>query len=486
MNNNKLKLAVAGAVLAFGSHAANAGIIIPAGDWTVDLSGNMNTFYSNTDFTGSFSQNEITGGSVSANQLTQSFALTIASFGLNSSATGVQSVVAATTKSLTARASGSPLSKNANQISTGLLPSAIGIGAKTRQNDLDVAIQTTFFVGANSSSAGSGAYGASGAGGNSLNIRQAFLSFGDKSWGTIKMGRDLGTFGSDAILSDMTLLGVGTGAGGAGNSTLGRIGSGYLYADWVGQIQYQSPNFSGFQLQGALREPWANASNSQLGYEGKATFDFNANDVSGRIWVGGIQQEISTAGSAAVAASSTTSTTFGAAASSSYVTVTTVKDAQAAVASVKKDARAVDVGAKISFAGLGLVGYYYDGQNIGSGGIAGNTPLSGLFLGDSGSADRDVKGGYVQATYKLPVGTTVGASWGISKVKQTAADRTAYTAALTGDYENESWIVGAYHPITKHLNLVGEYTNTEYQNVSNFKGYDGKAKTFSLGAILFF
>jgi len=92
----------------------------------------------------------------------------------------------------------------------------------------------------------------------------------------------------------------------------------------------------------------------------------------------------------------------------------------------------------------------------------------------------------VQATYKLPVGTTVGASWGISKVKQTAADRTAYTAALTGDYENESWIVGAYHPITKHLNLVGEYTNTEYQNVSNFKGYDGKAKTFALGAILFF
>ena len=485
MNNNKLKLAVAGAVLAFGSQVASAGIIIPAGDWTVDLSGNMNTFYSNTDFSGNLATNEITGGSVSSNTLTQSFVVSV-TVGGNASAVGTQTSSTGTTKSLTARAAGGPLTKNANQISTGLLPSAIGIGAKTRQNDLDVAIQTTFFVGANSSSAGSGAYGASGAGGNSLNIRQAFLSFGDKSWGTIKMGRDLGTFGSDAILSDMTLLGVGTGAGGAGNSTLGRIGSGYLYADWVGQIQYQSPNFSGFQVQGALREPWANAANSQLGYEGKATFDFNANDVSGRIWVGGIQQEISTAGSAAVAASTTVTNVFGTTVAASYVTITTVKDAQAAVNAVKKDARAVDVGAKISFAGLGLVGYYYDGQNIGSGGIAGNTPLSGLFLGDSGSADRDVKGGYVQATYKLPVGTTVGASWGISKVKQTAADRAAYTAALTGDYENESWIVGAYHPITKHLNLVGEYVNTEYQNVSNFKGYDGKAKTFSLGAILFF
>jgi len=483
MNNNKLKLAVASAVLVFGAQAANAGIIIPAGDWTVDLSGNMNTFYSNTDFTGNFATSEITGGSVSATQLVQSFRVSATTSHIV--VNGVISAIAATTKSLTARATGSPITKNANQISTGLLPSAIGIGAKTRQNDLDVAIQTTFFVGANSSSAGSGAYGASGGGNNSLNIRQAFLSFGDKSWGTIKMGRDLGTFGSDAILSDMTLLGVGTGAGGAGNSTLGRIGSGYLYADWVGQIQYQSPNFSGFQVQGALREPWANAANAQLGYEGKATFDFNANDVSGRIWVGGIQQEVSTAASAAVASSQTVVTNIGAT-NASYVTISTTKEATAAVAAVKKDARAVDVGAKISFAGLGLVGYYYDGQNIGSGGIAGNTPLSGLFLGDSGSGDRDVKGGYVQATYKLPVGTTVGASWGISKVKQTAADRTAYTAALTGDYENESWIVGAYHPITKHLNLVGEYTNTEYQNVSNFKGYDGKAKTFALGAILFF
>ena len=485
MNNNKLKLAVAGAVLAFGSQVASAGIIIPAGDWTVDLSGNMNTFYSNTDFTGNFATQKISGGSVSTNTLTQSFATTAASFGLNSSVTGVLTSSTGTTASLVARGGGQPLTTNANQISTGLLPSAIGIGAKTRQNDLDVAIQTTFFVGANSSSAGSGAYGASGAGGNSLNIRQAFLSFGDKSWGTIKMGRDLGTFGSDAILSDMTLLGVGTGAGGAGNSTLGRIGSGYLYADWVGQIQYQSPNFSGFQVQGAIREPWANSSNARLGYEGKATFDFNANDVSGRIWVGGIHQELQTADVAAVAASSTSVTTPGASVLS-YVTVTTVKDAQAAVSGVKKDARAFDVGGKIKFGGFGLVGYYYDGQNIGSSGVANNTPLSGLFLGDAGSGNRDVKGGYGQATFKLPVGTTLGASYGISKVESTSADAAAYTAALTGNYENKSYILGAYHPVTKHLNLVGEYTNTEYENVSNFKGYDGKAKTFALGAILFF
>ena len=34
----------AGALVAFSS-AANAGITIPAGDWTVDIGGNVNAYY---------------------------------------------------------------------------------------------------------------------------------------------------------------------------------------------------------------------------------------------------------------------------------------------------------------------------------------------------------------------------------------------------------------------------------------------------------
>ena len=41
--------------------------------------------------------------------------------------------------------------------------------------------------------------------------RQAFITFGDASWGSVKVGKDLGIFAGDAILSDMTLLGVGGG-----------------------------------------------------------------------------------------------------------------------------------------------------------------------------------------------------------------------------------------------------------------------------------
>src|SRR5665811_937611 len=101
--NKKLSMAVAGAVMAFGASAANAGIIIPAGDWTIDIGGNANAYYTNTRFSGDM-------------------------------------------KSPTA---GVLTNKTANEISTGLLPSALGIGGKTRQNDLDISFQVTFFTGIN-------------------------------------------------------------------------------------------------------------------------------------------------------------------------------------------------------------------------------------------------------------------------------------------------------------------------------------------------
>ena len=46
--NKTIKLAVAGAVLSAAS-IANAGIIIPAGEWTMDINGNVNMFATMTD-----------------------------------------------------------------------------------------------------------------------------------------------------------------------------------------------------------------------------------------------------------------------------------------------------------------------------------------------------------------------------------------------------------------------------------------------------
>jgi hypothetical protein len=249
--NKNIKLAVAGAVLAL-SATANAGIIIPAGDWTVDINGNVNTFYTNTRYSGAL----------------------------------------AGTKT--------------NVLQTGLLPSSLGIGASTRQNDVDVAFQFSFWTGANSNGADQLNVGNAigntdddnlypsngGLGYNSLNIRQAYLTFGDKSWGSFKLGRDLGVFGSDAILSDMTLLGVGSGAGAGGSSTLGRIGSGYIYADWLAQISYTTPNFNGFDVTASVHENLGSLDNNELGFSGKANYSFAANDVTGKFWLEGTTRKI--------------------------------------------------------------------------------------------------------------------------------------------------------------------------------------------------
>jgi predicted porin len=396
--NKKLGLAVAGALVAFAS-TANAGITIPAGDWTVDIGGNVNAYYTNVD----------------------------------------------------SKVNGVNAGSNANTIGTGLLPAAFGIGAKTRQNDLDIAFQFSFFTG---TSSGNNVLGTNGlvvpatnsggaAGNNTLNIRQAFLSFGDASWGSMKLGRDLGVFGSDAILSDMTLLGVGTGGPAGGSSTLGRIGSGYIYADWKGQIQYSSPNWNGFQVTGAVVENFrpvgTNANTSNLGYEAKATYDFAANDVTGRVWLSGITQKTEYTG--------TNYTSQG-----------------------------MDIGAKVAYQGFGLVGYYYNGEGLDSQ----NTLLQGLFNAN-GEKSKD-SGGYVQGTFVVPtIGTKLGASWGTSMSK--AANGSTF------NIENESWIVGAYHPLTKSLNLVAEYTQQEVKNSGTNAGSTFTKKendTISLGAILFF
>jgi hypothetical protein len=230
----------------------------------------------------------------------------------------------------------------------------------------------------------------------------------------------------------MTLLGVGSNGGATGSSTLGRIGSGYLYADWLAQFQYQTPNWNGFQVTVAVQEALGQVTNNELGYAGKATYDFAANDVTGRVWVGGVSTQRNTGVATDITAD------------------------------------AYEVGAKAAYQGAELVGYYYNGSNY-DGGIG---QFPGSTLTNLPIANTENSGGYVQATYKLPgIGTKLGASWGISNIN--AASREAY-------------IVGAYHPLTKSVNLVAEYNNLETDTGAAGANAKGEARTVSLGAILFF
>jgi len=382
--NNTIKLAVAAALVAAAS-TANAGIMIPAGDWTLDIGGVVNAYYTSTRV----------------------------------EAPGVAS-------------------QTVSNITTGLLPNYLTVSGKTRENDLDVGFTISIQPGA--ATATSATLG-------SLNQRQAFLTFGDASWGSIKLGKDLGIYASEAILHDMTLLGVGQGAAGVGNTTLGRIGAGYMYADWKSQVAYSSPNWNGFSFTAGVTQSWdevgtkgLSASSglrggSQPAFEGKASYDW-AGDVAGKVWVSGLSQKVKGI------VAKTTSTTVN----------------------------AWDIGANVNVAGFGATAYY--GQGTGTG----TTFLlhDGL---DLAGTKRDSEDWYVQGTYTIPtVGTKIGLSYGESNLDGTPAEG---NDTLT----NQMWTVGAYHPLTKHLNLVAEYSDakTKTDTVDVLK-----AKTLSLGAILFF
>jgi predicted porin len=392
----KLNLAVAAALLAAAS-SANAGIMIPAGDWTLDIGGIVNAYYTHTKTSGADTT----------------------TLGLPNEALG-----------------GGSDRDSINNITTGLLPNYLSVSGKTRQNDLDVGFTISINPGASTRT--SGIQGA-----NQEN-RQAFLTFGDASWGSIKLGKDLGIFASDAILNDMTLLGVGSGAGAlAGNTTtLGRIGNGFIYADWKSQVAYSSPNWNGFNFTAGVTQAFsaggANVARggSQPAFEAKAAYAW-AGDFAGKVWVSGITQKV---------------------------------EFERASLLGSDRATAFDIGATVNVAGFGLTGYYYDGSGIGQ-----TLQLNGGF--DAAGNDRDSDGWYVQGTYALPgVGTKLGVSYGESSIDANAGD------TIT-DTEDNMWTVGAYHPITKHLNLVAEYSSQKHE-VQGLK--DGKAKTMSLGAILFF
>lgn len=422
--NKNIKLAVAGAVLAL-SATANAGILIPAGDWTVDIGGNVNTYASASKADG-------TATIISSGVSNQNGKNTTLGFG------------------------------------NGLLPNFLSVGGTTRQNDLDVSFTISIQPGSSHRTAlGAGADGG-------INNRQSFITFGDKSWGTVLVGKNIGIFAQDAILSDMTLLGVGaTGQAnaGAGNTTLGRIGYGYVYADWKPMIAYTTPNMNGFQATGAISQAFTHTSittntaatsaltsstvTASPAYEGKASYSFAANDVTGKVWVSGIAQRVGS---------------FGAGISNSDTV-----------------AYAADVGANLNMAGFGLTGYYYNGSGLGTTGQGLDGYGRSATTTTSVSA-RDIDGGYVQATYILPTKTKVGVSWGVSNLDTANGETTGTSAATMGEVStllksNEMWTLGAYHPLTKHLNLVAEYN---YSQSENQIGAENKIYNGSLGAILFF
>jgi len=387
--NKKISAAVASAALVLGATSANAGIIIPAGEWTIDINGNVNA-YATIHKADDTSAQTVTGSTA---------------FVEDGNGEG-----------------------DGQSINTGLLPAWLGFTGTTRQNDLDV----SFTISMQPNVSENNIMGDSG---DVVAWRQAFLTFGDKSWGTVKMGKDIGIFAKNAILSDMTLLGVGgiQSPRSGGNFTGGGIGTGYIYPAWKGQVSYTSPNFNGFQFTAGITNPNQGTdavNHDRFGVEGEVAYSFDA----GKVWLSAASYDVTT----------TSNTSY--------------------------DAEAIDIGASINMGNLGLVAYYYTADG------AGTTFFHSL--GANGNAERESDGGYLQATYVIPSGTKLGVSFGSSKLDLASGETNDSLVE-----ENKRWTVGAYHPLTKHLNLVAEVNHLESTAQD---GAEQEADSFSLGAILFF
>jgi hypothetical protein len=338
---------------------------------------------------------------------------------------------------------------NTSAVRNGLLPGFLKIEATTQQGGWDVGAHFGMYPGINS--AAWGALGANNGGQptglatSGIDFRQTYLTVGRAGYGELKIGRDIGLFGSDAILNDITLLSPGSPGGNVApaNTTLGRIGVGYIYTDFQPQITYTTPDFKGFKVAGGVFQPLHSLTgpaetNSEPGFQAKITYDTKVGPVGAHLWVSGITQK--------------------------HDTVTS---------SLSYTGKGIDFGAKLNSGPVTVVGYYYTASGLG-------TTALNLFDSDGLGNARDSQGFYAQATATFGK-FTLGGSYGESRLSYANALDASANPTLVK--VNSSWVGQVRYGLTSWVTLIGEYVSTK---AVAHNGNRAKSDTLAIGGILFF
>jgi predicted porin len=334
-------------------------------------------------------------------------------------------------------------SSSSSAVSNGLLPAALTIGGSTVQSGYDIGFTFGLYPGIstndggspNLQSIGSIDYGHTALGTAGLDVRQAFLTVGNKSMGTIMAGRNIGLFASDAILNDMTLLGVGAGNGNyasPANTSLGSIGLGYIYTDWLSQIDYTTPTVRGANATVGIFDPLNTlgqvpANHSSPGLQAKVTY------TAGPLYLSASglyqKQRLGCSDPSLSAAACGVSQT-----------------------NLQYSSAAFDIGGKYTSGPFQVMGWYYRGSGVGT---------TGLFVlsNDSLGHPRDSEGFIAQATYTVGK-TKFGLNYGESKLDPTTLDRANGSLVEM----NNKWTAGIYHHLTPLLMLVGEFSRIQSTN----------------------
>jgi len=427
----RLGVAIAG-ILA----AATAGAVdIQSGDWKFSVDGNINVHY-------------IYSSCQSA-----------------SSAEAIATVGGA----CTGTASGSSVSNVGN----GLLPAAITFGISTTQNGYDIAAHFGLYPGIATNDGGSPNLQSTpgntnvGLGTTGLDVRQVYMTFGNKDVGTFTLGRNFGLFGFDAIINDMTLPGVGV-AGSAStanpaNTTLGSIGFGYIYTDTLAQIDYTTPDFNGFNATIGIFDPVnsltdsTNDPKSTPGFHAKATYTLKmSDDMKFYASITGISQKQN-----------------GTYTSTPAVVVGGATVTPAVTSTEKYTSNGGDIFFKFDVSGFEVDASYYYGKGMGT---------TGLFILSSDGAGhaRKSDGYLIQGTYTIGA-VKLGVNYGVSKLDfANAADAAAIPNLLQ---ENSKVTGGVYYSLTKNLTLLGEVSAVKTQAHND---NENKSTNANVGAFLSF
>ena len=333
-------------------------------------------------------------------------------------------------------------------IVTGLLPNVWGMTLKApTANGLDMSARLGLYTHMNG--------GENALGNGEINIRETSGSVSG-FFGTVLVGRSLGIHQSNAILNDMLLFGVG-GAASAGNNntTLGRIGIGYLYTDFQPQVSWTLPELGGgfgakvgiFDPKDVAADTVANSATDHTAprVEAQITWngDFFQTGVGVNLWVDGTYQNTErTAAQATAIQGSRSHLGNGTAASEDEDDV---------------DSAGVGFGTKLSYEGFSLVasGFYGNAQGIRGQKTQGASTATHA-LDDVGK-ERKSYGGYIQGTYDFGQGTAVGYSYGGNYLRKTGNDMN--TTGVMNSHIMHSGMI--WHNVTDNFRLVAEGGYTE-------------------------
>ena len=360
-------------------------------------------------------------------------------------------------------------------IVTGLLPNVWGMTLKApTANGLDMSARLGLYTHMNG--------GENALGNGQINIRETSGTIAG-SFGSVLVGRSLGIHQSNAILNDMLLFGVGAGASaGNSNTTLGRIGVGYLYTDFQPMVAWTLPELgNGFAAKVALLDPKDVAADTSANsatdhsaprVEAQITWngDFLQTGVGVNLWVDGTYQH------------------------TGRTAAETQSRQAAAGVDIEHDSvesAGVGFGTKLSYEGFSLVATGFYASGLGMRGQHSVLPImqtqdanDGAIAGSTGALDDDGKerksyGGYIQGTFDFGQGTNVGYSYGGNYLRMTGSDlNNLGTSNANTMHSGMIW-----HNVTDNFRLVAEGGYTEK---SWYLADDDQEDTFGgVGAFFF-